>query len=292
MAAEIAPYPGTINQPDREFKKRDEYHTFEHTINHETPDMRTEWRDDERDEIGFPIAEDNSAVEGDGGEGKVTASVSETTTLRQAAGKAVKLAMLLLGEKVAEEVIEAQAKDFMKLGSESLDSALSRFADSETLYVAEEDKEEDKEVEAAKEEDKEEDKEVEAAKEEDKEEDKEVEAAKEEDKEDKEEEKEAADEVKEEDEVEAKKSSTEMDIELQAGDDEDEGESDEKEAALLASIFAEDDDAVEAPKVASAKRGAQTLGSQPMVKVASEMSTNDISAIWQDAPDVSEVFGN
>ena len=278
MAAEIAPYPGTINQPDREFKKRDEYHTFEHTINHETPDMRTEWRDDERDEIGFPIAEDNSAVEGDGGEGKVTASVSETTTLRQAAGKAVKLAMLLLGEKVAEEVIEAQAKDFMKLGSESLDSALSRFADSETLYVAEEDKEEDKEVEAAKEEDKEEDKEVEAAKEEDKE--------------DKEEEKEAADEVKEEDEVEAKKSSTEMDIELQAGDDEDEGESDEKEAALLASIFAEDDDAVEAPKVASAKRGAQTLGSQPMVKVASEMSTNDISAIWQDAPDVSEVFGN
>ena len=36
------PYPGTVNQPDRKFKKRDQYDIDWETINHPYPDMRTE----------------------------------------------------------------------------------------------------------------------------------------------------------------------------------------------------------------------------------------------------------
>jgi len=53
------PYPGNVNQPDRRDPDWDQYHTFEQTVNHELPDMRHEWKDDSRDDIGFGIPEAN-----------------------------------------------------------------------------------------------------------------------------------------------------------------------------------------------------------------------------------------
>jgi hypothetical protein len=113
------PYPGTVNQPNRKFRRRDEYHTFEHSRNHETPDMRTEWRDDSHDEIGFGIPDTR---------GPMVASV------RVAANKAVRVAVLLLGDKVDGDTIEAQARDFMSMDVRALDRTISRFAETQDLY--------------------------------------------------------------------------------------------------------------------------------------------------------------
>jgi hypothetical protein len=311
------PFPGTVNQPDRKFVERDHYHTFEHTVNHELPDMRHDWQNDQRDEIGFPIP--------------------TVASIRAAASKAVKLAVLLLGDKVEENTIEAQARDFMKMGSESLNESLKRFADSENLYKKAEEKEEEKveakkaanpienlgdkkappftkedakkaedkeEVKAKKSEDKEEEK-VEAKKAEDKEEEK-LEAKKAEDKEeekveakkaeDKEEVKAKKSEDKEEEKVEAKKAA-ELDIQLTAAEDEEEGEVNAAEEKLLASIFeaedmeekkAEDEEEKVEAKKASEKKGVSKLGGQP--KVASEGKEIDLSNLWESAPDVSKLF--
>lgn len=114
-------YPGSVNQT-RQDPDRAKYHTFEHTVNHELPDMRHEWKNDQRNDIGFGIP--------------------TVASIRSAASKAVKLAVLLLGDKVAEHVIEAQARSFMKLGPKALNASLLRFAESETLYAGEEVEEE------------------------------------------------------------------------------------------------------------------------------------------------------
>lgn len=122
------PYPGNVNQPDRKDPSWEQYHTFEQQVNHELPDMRTEWKDNPRDEIGFgePGAEKNPPT---------------VASIRVAANKAVRIAVLLLGEKVADETIEAQARDLMALSQESMDRTLDRFAQTQKLY-AEEEKEE------------------------------------------------------------------------------------------------------------------------------------------------------
>jgi len=58
--------------------------------------------------------------------------------VRVAANKAVRLAILLLGEKTPEGVIEAQARDFMALGNSAMDRTLSRFAKTQSLYASDE----------------------------------------------------------------------------------------------------------------------------------------------------------
>ena len=63
----------------------DEYHTFEQQVNHELPDMRHEWKDDERDDIGFGVAEP-------WGE---SPKVPTVASVRVAANKAVRIAVLL-----------------------------------------------------------------------------------------------------------------------------------------------------------------------------------------------------
>ena len=321
------PYPGTVNQPERKFKRRDQYDNYKETINHPTPDMRHEWKDNERDEIGFGIPNDTQPT---------------VASVRLAAGKAVKVAVLLLGEKVAEELIEDQARDFMSMSGDAMDRTLSRFAETQELYASddeddddedgdsdpveaaeEEKKEEKKEEKEAAEDEKKEDKEEskEAAEEEKKEDKKEVveakkatddadedekskeatddadedddkkEAAEDEKKEDKEESKEAAEEVVEEEEVvEAKKSSTDMDIELTSTVDE--ISTDPEVDAQLASLFdgdivAEEDEDDDEVE-ASKKAGIKKLGGQP--KVASKSNMADIGSIWDSAPDVSGVF--
>lgn len=124
-AADQTPYPGNVNQPDRKDPAWDQYHTFEQRVNHELPDMRHDWQNDGRDDIGFGIPEE-------WGKSPTVASV------RVAANKAVRVAVLLLGDKVSDEVIEAQARDLMSLGPKALDSTLQRFAETQKLYAEEE----------------------------------------------------------------------------------------------------------------------------------------------------------
>lgn len=292
------PYPGNVNQPDRQFKTDDQYSNYEHTLNHPTPDMRHEWKDDERDEIGFGIPEAWGS--------NVTAS-----TVRVAANKAVKLSYLLLGNKVAEEVIEDQANDFMLLGPEALDRSLGRFASTGELYAeddedddddSEEDsKEASEETKVAEEDSKEDSKEEEDTKEASEEDAKVAEEDSKEDskEEDEEDTKEASEEdtkVAEEDsddddseEEESKEASSSMDIELTSSEPEGEVEPDER----LAGLF-DDDIPAELPepgagREASEKAGIKSLGGQPRV-AGDGGDAKDISSIWQSAPDVSEIF--
>ena len=296
------PYPGNVNQP-RKDPAIDEYHTFEQKVNHELPDMRHEWKDDERDDIGFGVSEE-------WGKGPTVASV------RVAANKAVRVAVLLLGEKVDDEVIEAQARDLMSMSAAAMDRTLTRFADTQKLY-ADDDNDEDDAAEAKcgadekkempdfikeKIEDKKEDKKaadekVEEKKEEKVEEKKAADEKPAEKVEEKVEEKKAADEKVEDkkeekvEEKEAKKSGqNDMDIELTGAMDEGDEEVDAETASQLASLFAADEDVEEVKVDASKKAGIKKLGGQPRVASASSTGATDISNIWETAPDVSEVF--
>jgi hypothetical protein len=137
------PYPGNVNQPDRTDPAWDKYHTFEQQVNHELPDMRHEWKDDERDGIGFGIQESvKNPGEAPIGEAKPVPAAPTMASVRVAANKAVKLAVLLLGEKVPEKVIEQQARDFLQIGSEAMDRTLARFANTQKFYADDEVEEE------------------------------------------------------------------------------------------------------------------------------------------------------
>ena len=61
-------------------------------------------------------------------------NINRLKNIRLKAQKSVKLAVLLLGEKVSEDLIEAQARDFMNLDHEQLDASLMRFAATKDLY--------------------------------------------------------------------------------------------------------------------------------------------------------------
>jgi hypothetical protein len=331
------PYPGNVNQPDRQFKKHNQYDNWEEVINHPLPDMRHDWQNDERDEIGFGIPEP-------WGESPTVASV------KVAANKAVKLAYLLLGNKVAESIIEDQADDFMLLGPEAMDRTLARFAKTSELYAEDEEEDESK---TASEEEAEETAEEKTASEE---ETSETEPVTAEDK-GKEEEEKAAESIQEKKEEEAKEASEALaeegaedegpvedtgadekeasdkseegeskeaaekkaeDDDDDDDDDDDEDEGDSKEASetvsdmdieltstmddgnveddsRLAGIF-DDDIPEELPEpgagkreASSKKQGIKSLGGQP--KVAGDGGeTQDISSIWADAPDVSQIF--
>lgn len=137
-AADQTPYPGNVNQPDRTDPSWEQYHTFEQNVNHELPDMRHQWQDDSRDDIGFGIPEA-------WGKQPTLASV------RVAANKSVRIAMLLMGDKVSDEVIEAQATDFMAMGQAAMDRTLSRFAETQKLYAEDEAEKKDEKVEEKKE---------------------------------------------------------------------------------------------------------------------------------------------
>lgn len=142
-AADKTPYPGTVNQ-ERNDPEMNQYDNFEHTVNHELPDMRTEWKNDQRNEIGVGIP--------------------TVASIRASANRAVKLAVLLLGEKAPEKMIEAQARDFMALGGKALNASLARFAETEELYAADEDSAEEPKAKKADDEKKEEEKPVAASK--------------------------------------------------------------------------------------------------------------------------------
>jgi hypothetical protein len=123
------PYPGNVNQPDRTDPDWEQYHTFEQQVNHELPDMRHDWKNDERDDIGFGVSEPWGQ----------SPTVPTVASVRVAANKAVRIAVLLLGEKVEDEVIEAQARDLMSLSQTAMDRTLARFAETQKLYADDDD---------------------------------------------------------------------------------------------------------------------------------------------------------
>ncbi len=88
-----------------------------------------------------------------------------------------------------------------------------------------------------------------------------------------------------------KKSPTDMDIELTSASLGEEVETDPETQKQLASLWT--DSPQEQPEAAAGekKAGIKKLGGQPRVASTSRpVTTDDISGIWSDAPDVSEVF--
>jgi len=290
------PYPGNVNQAERQFKEHAQYDNWQEVINHPLPDMRHEWKREHtpegRDEIGFGIPEDWETQ-------------PTLASIHCAANKSVRAAILLLGEKVAEEVIEEQARDFMLMGGEALDRTIARFTATEDIYkIAEDDDDDDDDDddEGDEGEGKEAstdnhylastDADVQAKIAELKVEEeartanledynqKVLEAAKKS--------------IAGDSEVERVAGPNEMDIELEASMDS-EVSDDPQADAILAGLF--DDGtadaellALEQGREASAKQGINSLGGQPKVASANSGAVADISSIWESAPDVSEIF--
>lgn len=132
-AADKGPFPGTMNQEDRKDPKMDQYDNFKQTVNHELPDMRTEWKDNPRDEMNVGIPDTKGPIGAPKGKSGRTAA-----EIRTAAVKSVRLAVMLLGDKVAKELIERQARDFYAMGDAALSRSLERFAKTAGLYEGEE----------------------------------------------------------------------------------------------------------------------------------------------------------
>ena len=113
---------------ERKYHKIDEYHTFEPSLNHWTPDMRHEWKDNPREETGHGIPK--------------TAGIAGLYIL---AKRAAKLASIVLGDNATDEQLEAQTNDFMRMGGKALSASLKRVAEIAPAPVAEEEKVEEAE---------------------------------------------------------------------------------------------------------------------------------------------------
>lgn len=278
------PFPGLVGQPDRPGKPADGYYNYDPEVV-EAPDLRHEWKNDQRDSIGFGIPEAGGPT------GPTVASI------RVAANKAVRLAVLLLGEKSPEDVIEEQAKDFMAMGSKSLDASLSRFAKTQKFYA--EDKAEEAPVEEKAEEKKAADKSEEKAEEapaekkaadEAPEAEKESEAAPA---------KEAADE-KEDTKQEACKASlkqAEEDVQLSESDEDVTTQADDADPDLAKALEGlpteaadETEDEGDVAPSKTAKKGIRKLGGQPIVASSNGGEDEALNSLWNSAPDVSELF--
>lgn len=117
-------FPGDIGNMERSkaYRDIDHYHKFEQTVNHELPDMRHEWKEDERDENNLPIL--------------------KVADMYAAAQNAIKLSMMFLGDNASQKMIEAQARDFMKLGNKRLVASLNRWYETEEDFEEVEETEE------------------------------------------------------------------------------------------------------------------------------------------------------
>lgn len=106
-------FPGDVGNMERSksYRDMDHYHTFEQTVNHELPDMRHEWKEDKRDENNIPVP--------------------KVAELYAAAQNAIKLSMMFLGDNATQKMIQAQARDFMKLGNSRLVASINRWIETE-----------------------------------------------------------------------------------------------------------------------------------------------------------------
>ena len=296
----------TIGNP-RKFKDMREYNID--CDDYPVPTLK-ETPADPRDEMGFGIPRFTAP--------KTASECLEASTL------AMKLSYALLGDKVAEEVIEAQARDFLAMNTECLADSVGRFTASESLYIAEEtvaseevvaeeavqaeevvaEKKEEKTEEAMKAEEKTED-DTEAKKAEEKTEE-ETEAKKSEDETEAKkaeevvaeeavkseevvaEEAKKAEEAVQAETVEAKEEATEasLDVELTIAEEATTAE----DEALLAELFQAGQTSTTASEkvVTASKEGVTTLGAQPVV--ASSSDVDNLSSLWKSAPDVSNIF--
>lgn len=112
-------FPGDVGNMERSknYHDMDEYDNYEQTVNHELPDMRHEWKDNPREETGHGIP--------------------KMAKVYMAAKKATKLAMIMLGDNASEEMITAQARDFMRMGGNALTASINRWAEMEEKTVGE-----------------------------------------------------------------------------------------------------------------------------------------------------------
>ena len=250
--------------------------------------------------------------------------------MKVAANKSVRLAVLLLGDKVGDETIEAQARDLMAMSQQAMDRTLERFAETQTLYAEDEDEAADKDddeskeagemppqfaenakkikdkAEAKKDDSKDESK---KAEDEDAEDEESKEASEDDAKEDDakdEESKEAAEEPVEAEDEDAEdeeskdaseevtldegRKSGELDIELNSASADEAGVDPEADARLAAVLF-DDEPAPVARKAAKPEKKTGIKKLGGQPRVASGNGSADISDIWNSAPDVSEVFG-
>ena len=94
---------------NRTYHEIDEYHTFEQSVNHELPDMRHDWKNNPREETGHGIP--------------------KIAKVYMAAKKATKLASLFLGNNASAELVEKQARAFMRMGDKALTASLNLYAE-------------------------------------------------------------------------------------------------------------------------------------------------------------------
>lgn len=270
-AEDNTPYSGDVGNADRIDPAPDAYSVDDYEVpGWELQEKGNPAKDDKRIEpLNVP---------------EMSKTASETVIkVRQAASKAVKLAVLFLGDKVSQKTIEDQAKEFMRLGSTSLNNALKRYAETETLYAKDDLIEEEEVEEACVKSNVKADGEMEVA------EDDAPDSAEENIEEEVFEQPMAEEEIISEN-VEEIPLVNEMDIEL--SETEDEVNMSDEEEAELASLYAEDDlieeEEIEEAPVAR-KAGIKKLGGQP--KVASTKKGDfDLTKLWKTEPDINELF--
>lgn len=123
-----APYPGSMNQEGREEENRGSmtYRTFEPSVaNHEMIDPRTEWKSDAHNEMGFGIPDPASGM-------AINASYHDKCL------KSVQLAEMFLGPKANDRTIIAQAREFLAMPTEAIESSLERFDSTACIYSEDE----------------------------------------------------------------------------------------------------------------------------------------------------------
>jgi len=111
-------FSGNVGQENRPTVDIRKYDNYVEVPGWETQDMNHDWKANPRDEVGM--------------------GVPRIAAIYATSQQAVRLATLFLGDKVKESMIEAQARDFMRLGSRRIQAALERFNTSSTLYAEEE----------------------------------------------------------------------------------------------------------------------------------------------------------
>lgn len=255
-------FPGDVGNLERSknYHPIDEYHTFEQTVNHELPDMRHEWKEDKRDQNNIPVP--------------------KVAEIYAAAQNAIKLSMMFLGEDAPEKEIEAQARDFMKLGNKRLVASMNRWiATDDCTEEACNDKQAEQECEKEADEVSETEETT-------------VPQVAEEETPEEETTEEVEDEViaDEQQEVEIQETPTDVntDVDFETSCDEESVEADEQLEQVFADDAQEDDKNQVVAKVAQKKQGIKKIACQPkLVRVANKKS-DELEGLW-DKLDVPRI---
>jgi len=108
-----------LGHGDDRFHEMDEYHTWKPVVNHPLPDYGK--ITDKRGEAGLGVVnpEYNNGM----------ASLGRVASVYVSAKKAARLAMMLLGENASDQLIERQARDFMRMGEKAINASVQRLAE-------------------------------------------------------------------------------------------------------------------------------------------------------------------